>query len=80
MSIAELQLSIAQLRPNEKAELLRFLTRELRQTSAQRATAVTTATDRKQWLQKLARLRQLTASESLRPSQEILDELREDRI
>ena len=85
MSITDLQSSIAQLPRSEKTELLRFLARELRQPSAPengpKPAAVEVApVDRTLWLEKLARLRELTASLSLRPSQEILDELREDRI
>ncbi|MFM9962442.1 MAG: hypothetical protein ACKV2Q_14615 [Planctomycetaceae bacterium] len=82
MSLKELESTIAQLPRNEKAELLRFLSRELRQSSAKENAAKSPATpvDRTRWFQKLERLRALTASDSLRPTQEILDELREDRI
>jgi len=82
MSLKELESTIPQLPQNEKAELLRFLTRELRQSSATENAPKTplTPVDRTRWLQKLDRLRALTASDSLRPTQEILDELREDRI
>ena len=82
MSLKELESTIAQLPRNEKAELLRFLSRELHQSSAKEHAPKTPAApvDRTRWLQKLERLRALTASDSLRPIQEILDELREDRI
>ena len=82
MSLKELEATIAQLPRNEQAELLRFLSRELGQSFATEKApkAPATPVDRTRWLQKLERLRALTASDSLRPTQEILDELREDRI
>lgn len=78
MSLTDLQSSISQLSRSEQAELLRFLARELRSVPSQ--AGVAPSTDRAQWLQKLEQLRALTASKELRPSQEILDELRADRI
>ena len=36
--------------------------------------------DREKWVAKLQRLQSLTDGLGLRPSQEILDELREDRL
>ena len=83
MSLKELQSSIAQLPRQEQAELLRFLARELRGETGTQAPAtagVVTSVDRARWLKKLEQLRALTASRPLRPSQEILDELRADRI
>ena len=44
------------------------------------AAGVAASVDRSRWLKKLEQLRALTASRPLRPSQEILDELRVDRI
>lgn len=64
-------------------ELVRFLARELRgETDTQAPAAVEAAAlvDHAQWFKRLEQLRSLTASQPLRPSQEILDELRADRI
>lgn len=53
MSLKELESTVAQLLQNEKAELLRFLTRELRQSSATENApkAPVTPADRTRWLQ-----------------------------
>ena len=82
MSLKELESTIAQLPRHEKAELLRFLSRELRQSSASKNEPSVPAqpVDRSKWIEKLQRLQSLTAGKGLRPTQEILDELREDRI
>ena len=83
MSLKELESTIAQLPRSEKAELLRILARQLRaplpvEPDAKPSTMA--PVERTQWLHKLERLRSLTASAALPPSQKILDELREDRI
>ena len=82
MSLKELESTIAQLPRHEKAELLRFLSRELRQSSASKNEPQLPAkpVDRSQWFQKLERLRALSASDVPLNTQDILDELREDRI
>ena len=76
MSLSEIQSSISQLPQAQKEDLLRFLTRELQAAPSARPVA---AVSREQWLKTLDQLRTLTAASNLRPSQEILDELRADR-
>ena len=83
MSLSEIQLLISQLPRSEQEDLLRALARELQAKTSQapsRTPHSGLATDREEWLKKLVQLQSLTASKTLRPSQEILDELRADRI
>ena len=49
---------------------------ELRSNASHREPVI----DREAWVKKLEQLQSLTAAKKLRPSQEILDELRADRI
>ena len=79
MSLPELRLLISQLPRSEQAELLRVLSDEL-YSGASSPVHPTPALDREAWVKKLEQLQSLTASKTLRPSQEILDELRADRI
>lgn len=83
MSLPEIQLLISQLPRSEQEELLRALARELRAEASHAASSAPPrglAIDREKWVRKLEQLQSLTASMPLRPSQEILDELRADRI
>ena len=79
MSLPEIRSLISQLPRAEQVELLRDLACELRAASSP-VTPRTSVIDRAAWVQKLEQLQSLTASKSLRDSQEILDELRADRI
>ena len=79
MSLPELQLLISQLPRAEQAELLRVLSDELH-SGASSPVHPTPALDREAWVKKLEQLQSLTASKTLRPSLEVLDELRADRI
>ena len=76
MSLPEIRSLISQLPRAEQEELLRALASELRPDSSHRASVI----DREAWVKKLEQLQSLTAAKKLRPSQEILDELRADRI
>lgn len=75
MSLPEIQLLISQLPRVEQEELLRVLAFELRSNASHPAPVI----DREAWVKKLEQLQSLTATKKLRPSQEILDELRADR-
>ena len=79
MSLPGLRLLISQLPRAEQAELLRELANELH-SGVSSPVHSTPALDREAWVKKLERLQSLTASKTLRPSREILDELRADRI
>ncbi len=79
MSLPELRLLISQLPRAEQAELLRELAYELH-SGASSTVHSTPALDREAWVKKLEQLQSLTASKTLRPSLEVLDELRADRI
>ena len=76
MSLPEIQSLISQLPRVEQEELLRALAGELRSNASHREPVI----DREAWVKKLEQLQSLTAAKRLRPSQEILDELRADRI
>ena len=83
MSLPEIQTLISQLPRTEQEELLRTLAQKLSAPPAPDNTArssTSKAVDRDKWITKLKRLQTLTAPKGLRPTQEILDELREDRI
>lgn len=83
MSLPEIQLLISRLPRSEQEELLRALARELRMKSSQAASSPPhggLAIDREEWVKKLQQIQSLTSSKTLRPSEEILDELRADRI
>ena len=79
MSLPELRLLISQLPRAERAELLRELADELH-SGASSMVHPAPAIDREAWVKKLEQLQSLTASKTLRPSQEVLNELRADRI
>ena len=79
MSLLEIRSLISQLPRADQEELLRDLACDLRAATLP-ATPRTPVIDRAAWVQKLEQLQFLTASKSLRDSQEILDELRADRI
>ena len=82
MSLSELQISITKLRRAEQEELFRFLEQALtnRPKPAELPPDPPTPVDRQKWLEKLRRLRALTAPLNLPSSQPIFDELREDRV
>lgn len=83
MSLPEIQSLISQLPRSEQEELLRALTEKLGASPALGNTELSSspkAIDRDRWIAKLKRLQMLTAGKGLRPTQEILDELRADRI
>lgn len=83
MSLPEIQSLISQLPQSEQEELLRSLADKLGAAPAIDNAARSSppkAIDRDKWIAKLDRLRSLTDGKNLRPTQEILDELRADRI
>ncbi len=83
MSLAELHSLISQLPRLEQEELLQTLARDLRLTPPQVTVTASlrgTTIDREEWVRKLEQLQSLTAGKKLRPSQEILDEIRAERI
>lgn len=83
MSLPEIQSLISQLPRSEQEELLRSLAGKLSEApaldNAERSNSPK-AIDRDKWIAKLKRLQSLTDGKGLRPTQEILDELRADRI
>lgn len=83
MSLPEIQSLISQLPRPEQEALLRSLAEKLSVTpaldTADRPSSPK-AIDRDKWIAKLKRLQSLTDGKGLRPTQEILDELRADRI
>ena len=83
MSLREIESLVAQLPRPEQEELLRSLAQKLKTAPSSENSSPTSSPkviDREKWLAKLKRLQSLTDGLGLRPSQEILDELREDRI
>ena len=83
MSLRDIESLVAQLPRPEQEELFRSLAQKLKAAplSANNSPAsVPKVIDREKWVAKLQRLQSLTSGLDLRPSQEILDELREDRI
>lgn len=83
MTLHEIHSLISQLPRQEKEELLLTLARELRHISPQMTAPLSLqskAIDREEWVRKLEQLQSLTSGKNLRPSQEILDEIRADRI
>lgn len=74
--------AIVLLPQSKKEELFHFLAAKLQQRPQQEPakSSVANSVNRKQRLEKLARLRGIAANRELRPTQEILDELREDRV
>ena len=76
MSLPEIRSLISQLPRVEQEELLRVLAGELRSNASHREPVI----DREVWVKKLEQLQLVTAAKKLRPSQEILDELRADRM
>ena len=83
MSLPEIQSLISQLPRSEQEELLRSLAGKLSAAPALDNTGRSSspkAIDRDKWIAKLKRLQSLTDGKGLRPTQEILDELRADRI
>ena len=83
MSLREIQVAIAKLRRAEQEELYRFLGQVLvnlpKPVDPNNGQPPLTV-DRKKWLEKLARLRALTAPLNLPSSQPLFDEMREDRV
>ena len=83
MSLREIESLVAQLPRPEQEELLRSLAQKLKTAPSSENSSPASlpkVIDREKWLAKLKRLQSLTDGLGLRPSQEILDELREDRI
>ena len=83
MSLREIESLVAQLPRPEQEELLRSLAQKLKTAPSSENSGPASSPkviDREKWLAKLKRLQSLTDGLGLRPSQEILDELREDRI
>ena len=83
MSLREIESLVAQLPRPEQEELLRSLAQKLKPAPSSENSSPASSPkviDREKWLAKLKRLQSLTDGLGLRPSQEILDELREDRI
>ena len=83
MSLPEIESLVAQLPRPEQEELLRSLAQKLNAMPTPVNTGRSSAPkviDRDKWVAKLKQLQTLTDSKGLRPTQEILDELREDRI
>ncbi len=83
MSLPEIQSLISQLPRSEQEELLRSLAGKLSAAPAldrPEPSSSPKAIDRDKWIAKLKRLQSLTDGKGLRPTQEILDELRADRI
>ena len=83
MSLREIETLVAQLPRPEQEELLRSLAQKLKTVPSSENNSQASSPkmiDRDKWVAKLQRLQSLTAPLGLRPTQEILDELREDRI
>ena len=83
MSLREIETLVAQLPRPEQEELLRSLSQKLKTVPSSENNSQAGSSkviDRDKWVAKLQRLQSLTDGLGLRPSQEILDELREDRI
>lgn len=83
MSLREIESLVAQLPRPEQELLLRSLTQKLKTVPSSESNSQAISpkvVDREKWIAKLKRLQSLTDGLGLRPSQEILDELREDRI
>ena len=83
MSMSEIHSLISQLPRLEQEELLRTLARELRPVPPQATVSASLpgkTIDREEWVRKLEQLQSLTAGKKLRPSEEILNEIRADRI
>ena len=83
MSLREIETLVAQLPRPEQEELLRSLAQKLKTVPSSENNSQASSPkmiDRDKWVAKLQRLQSLTDGLNLRPSQEILDELREDRI
>ena len=83
MSLREIETLVAQLPRPEQEELLRSLVQKLKTVPSSENNSQASSPkmiDRDKWVAKLQRLQSLTDGLNLRPTQEILDELREDRI